>query len=520
MTRKPCDKELAAELVTAVKEIYTGDIPVTVNGVRQRAEEKLDLDKGFFKQESWKDRSKQIIKDVVAKLDSGEAVTPSPTVPKPLKGQKRASQADAEEQTPTPNKRQRKQPPSAKAKADETDPSETPAKKRSRKPEARAKRQEDSELCEPGEESEAHQPARKKQKAERDKPIPRKKARAAKADSDVELSEDDEDEPKPVKKRTQRRKSAVKKSSVESDASDQSDADEQQAKDKGPVRRGGSKSAKVVELEEDEDEEPAEQEDKQPELDSELSEIDETPSSSRRRGSKNDIAKDAEHQSVVPEDEDNEDGAGDKTADVREDSDTEHSIVFDEPPKRKRGRKSKEASDKPAAKSKAKGAAELTPEQEEIKKLQGQLLKCGVRKVWGNILKKYGDDNRAKIRHLRDMLKEIGMEGRFSDAKARQIKEQRELQAELEAVKEFQDHWGKGDSGRASRSRAARPKKSLKVDDDSDDNGGEEDETAENGADSEDEDEDEDEGPTHKRAKAMAKRRADFAFLGDEEESD
>lgn len=135
MTRKPCDKELAAELVTAVKEIYTGDIPVTVNGVRQRAEEKLDLDKGFFKQESWKDRSKQIIKDVVAKLDSGEAVTPSPTVPKPLKGQKRASQADAEEQTPTPNKRQRKQPPSAKAKADETDPSETPAKKRSRKPE-------------------------------------------------------------------------------------------------------------------------------------------------------------------------------------------------------------------------------------------------------------------------------------------------------------------------------------------------------------------------------------------------
>jgi hypothetical protein len=65
MPRKRSDKELAAELVSAVKEIYGSDVPVTVNGVRQRVEETLDLDEGFFKEGNWKDKSKQIIKDAV-----------------------------------------------------------------------------------------------------------------------------------------------------------------------------------------------------------------------------------------------------------------------------------------------------------------------------------------------------------------------------------------------------------------------------------------------------------------------
>lgn len=65
MPRKQSDKELAAELVSAVKEIYNSDVPVTVNGVRQRVEEKLDLDEGFFKEDNWKHKSKQIIKDAV-----------------------------------------------------------------------------------------------------------------------------------------------------------------------------------------------------------------------------------------------------------------------------------------------------------------------------------------------------------------------------------------------------------------------------------------------------------------------
>jgi hypothetical protein len=65
MPRKQAAKELTAELVIAVREIYNSDVPVTVNGVRQRVEEKLDLDEGFFKEADWKDKSKEIIKDAV-----------------------------------------------------------------------------------------------------------------------------------------------------------------------------------------------------------------------------------------------------------------------------------------------------------------------------------------------------------------------------------------------------------------------------------------------------------------------
>jgi hypothetical protein len=194
------------------------------------------------------------------------------------------------------------------------------------------------------------------------------------------------------------------------------------------------------------------------------------------------------------------------------------SEVFDEPPKRKR--KSKEpATKKSAGKSSkpktsaSKSTADVSPDDAEIKKLQSQLVKCGVRKIWAFELKQYGDDSRAKIRHLKGMLKDIGMDGRFSESKAREIKERRELLADLEEVQEMSKNWGSGD-GRNSRSRAARPKK-LVVDDDDDDD--EEDSAPKDDSDG---DEDEDEGPRNPRAAAIAKRRADFAFLGDEEESD
>lgn len=132
------------------------------------------------------------------------------------------------------------------------------------------------------------------------------------------------------------------------------------------------------------------------------------------------------------------------------DSESEMSVVVDEKPKRKsKGRNPRSA--KPATKktggSRAtKGTVQSAdPDAEEIKRLQGWLVKCGCRKMWYKELAPY-DTPRLKIRHLREMLSDIGMTGRFSVEKATQIREERELKADLEAVQEGDKHWGKDDS--------------------------------------------------------------------------
>ncbi|RMY81742.1 hypothetical protein D0862_12249 [Hortaea werneckii] len=172
-----------------------------------------------------------------------------------------------------------------------------------------------------------------------------------------------------------------------------------------------------------------------------------------------------------PSDQDAPSQANGKPAEA--DDESEMSEVFDEPPaKKKRQKKSTSPSEskpkttkKSTAKPAAKGGKELTADEEEIKRLQGQLLKCGIRKVWGKELKKFETD-KAKIKHLKSMLEDVGMTGRFSAEKAKQIKEQRELAAELESAKEFNETWGSKKEGAGSedeeeapaRSRGLKPK--------------------------------------------------------------
>ena len=62
--------------------------------------------------------------------------------------------------------------------------------------------------------------------------------------------------------------------------------------------------------------------------------------------------------------------------------------------------------------------------------------------MWARELKPY-ETPKAKIRHLKELLSGAGMTGRFSKEKATQIREARELQADLEAVQEGAKHWGK-----------------------------------------------------------------------------
>lgn len=147
---------------------------------------------------------------------------------------------------------------------------------------------------------------------------------------------------------------------------------------------------------------------------------------------------------------------------MKEDSGSEMSVLLDEDPAPKKKRKSKDPSDKPKKSAKAKPTGDDDPDQEEIKRLQGWLVKCGVRKIWAFELKPY-ETSKAKIKHLKEMLSNIGMNGRYSLDRASQIKESRELAADIEAVQEGNEIWGKD-----GEERSRRPKRSEPAEDDDD----------------------------------------------------
>ncbi|KAI4260944.1 MAG: hypothetical protein LQ352_000099 [Teloschistes flavicans] len=148
-------------------------------------------------------------------------------------------------------------------------------------------------------------------------------------------------------------------------------------------------------------------------------------------------------------------------------SESELSSLLDEDPKptKKKGRKASLEKSKSKKKDGSKSAKApqqpADPDTEEIKRLQGWLVKCGIRKMWFKELAPY-DTARAKIRHLKDMLAEAGMTGRYSQEKATQIREERELKADLADVQAGNKHWGKsepeekGEEGENPRRRLAR----------------------------------------------------------------
>ena len=151
------------------------------------------------------------------------------------------------------------------------------------------------------------------------------------------------------------------------------------------------------------------------------------------------------------------------------DSESELSVLLDEEPKPKKVRKSSEPVEKASKKAKTlkpKADVDVDPDAEEIKRLQGWLVKCGIRKLWGKELKPY-ETPKAKIKHLKDMLSDAGMTGRYSQEKATQVKEARELAADIEAVKEGAERWGKGnedsddDGGNKPKRRVVRGAKNY-----------------------------------------------------------
>ncbi|KAI8938657.1 hypothetical protein NX059_004527 [Plenodomus lindquistii] len=195
------------------------------------------------------------------------------------------------------------------------------------------------------------------------------------------------------------------------------------------------------------------------------------------------------------------------------DSDSDLSSVIDEEPVKKQ-RKKKDAS-APATKKTpkpkpTKSTTPSDPEQARIKELQGWLVKCGIRKVWSRDPELSKCTTSAeKITVLKNMLKDVGMDGKFSIEKAAKIKEKREFAKDLEAIKEGEAVWGNAaevtSTGRPSRRAAARsvPVQKVVLENDSEEDGeggeeesseGDEDDDVKMDSDEESEGKDEDSG--------------------------
>ncbi|KAI0904458.1 hypothetical protein F4824DRAFT_456285 [Ustulina deusta] len=498
----PSSKALETCLKEATHQLYAADPnAVTVNSVRQRVEEENDLAKGFFVTPEWKARSKVLITEFVQGLlandppssipepkveqDTKHGVKRSssdePSSPPAAKRHKKASSAAAP-RNPRPKKES-----SSSALSELSDSDVKPEKenkKKATKKESRRKQESDSELSDL--DLSEDEPKRNK-KAKR--PASTRKSKKEESESELSDLSSSEDKPKSTKKRDRKSRKLEDSKDDKKGGSIEVSASQSKHKKRTATARRTTKRTKV-------------------ESDSE----DEKGVEANVEGNESPAGVKVEGDAAAKDEGSEEDTKLEKKANkpLVDDSDSSLSSVLDEPPPKKRkGKGAKEA-----PKPKGPMSKELTGDEAEIKKLQGQLVKCGVRKIWGIELKKYGSDGKAKIRHLRDMLRNVGMDGRFSEAKAREIKERRELMGELEAVNEMNELWGlEGRSGRASRSKVVH--KSLKEESDEDDN-----DNDKNNDDEQEPDGQNDEDSKVKANSRVSKRMADLAFLGSESESE
>ncbi|KIY70533.1 hypothetical protein CYLTODRAFT_408767 [Cylindrobasidium torrendii FP15055 ss-10] len=114
-------------------------------------------------------------------------------------------------------------------------------------------------------------------------------------------------------------------------------------------------------------------------------------------------------------------------------SDAEESGPEEDAPK-KRKRKSDSAS-KPPAKKRAK--KEVNKDEETLKKLKSYVSACGVRKPWKTLFKD-ADTASRQIPIVQNVLRELGMTGRFSLEQAKRIKEKRELEEDVAEAQVFE----------------------------------------------------------------------------------
>ncbi|KAF8634198.1 hypothetical protein AX15_001012 [Amanita polypyramis BW_CC] len=124
-------------------------------------------------------------------------------------------------------------------------------------------------------------------------------------------------------------------------------------------------------------------------------------------------------------------------AEENEKSDSELSIMIDEPPKKRKSSKPESKSTGRGSTRKRKSPEPLSKDEETIKRLKSLVVACGVRKAWSKVFEGMNKPSQ-QIRKLKEILSDLGMKGRHSLEQAKAIREKRELAQELEDVQSFE----------------------------------------------------------------------------------
>ncbi|KZT69301.1 hypothetical protein DAEQUDRAFT_272676 [Daedalea quercina L-15889] len=151
-------------------------------------------------------------------------------------------------------------------------------------------------------------------------------------------------------------------------------------------------------------------------------------------------------------------------------SESEMSVLIDEPPKRTKQKNKdtdskKKSAKQPRVRKPRQPAKELSKDEETIKRLKSLVVACGVRKQWAKEFK--GMDRPSdQIRRLKQILSDLGMTGRMSLEQAKAIREKREFAQELEDVQSFEKSIVA--SGSRTRKNSQQAKEASEVESDED----------------------------------------------------
>ncbi|CAO3586470.1 unnamed protein product [Absidia cylindrospora] len=129
---------------------------------------------------------------------------------------------------------------------------------------------------------------------------------------------------------------------------------------------------------------------------------------------------------------DNDDGSEDNTM-VKSDSDQDEDTAASPPPQKKQ-RQKKEQSVKQQKQSGKKGTTnKASPDDDTIKRLKSYIHKCGVRKSWQKELAGL-ETKKSQIKKLKEILEDLGVQGRPTIEKCEAVKAERELKAEIDSL--------------------------------------------------------------------------------------
>ncbi|KAI8141001.1 hypothetical protein BJV82DRAFT_620416 [Fennellomyces sp. T-0311] len=139
------------------------------------------------------------------------------------------------------------------------------------------------------------------------------------------------------------------------------------------------------------------------------------------------------------------------------------------PPKDKDSSDGETATKKPKGRKKPEDKKKNSPSEEKIERLKTYIRKCGVRKKWVAEFEGLTTQGQ-KIKKLESILKDLGVEGQPSLKKCEQVKQERELKADIAGLDTENILVDEGNGRRSTRrSQPAKRKRHIAASDDEDD---------------------------------------------------